>query len=221
MPEQVEAATQEQLDQQSRELPDLIVIPSIKGEMVHLRPSVIEDLERMDAIGGVHRRFRNHRQGSGLRAWRGACVGASFRGMVPRRNADRIRCGGSGVASHDRMVHHHRSDHDGDGEIDAANSDNVIGMIFLIDIDGWARSARIQVVLGKDYRGRGYSRDIMPRVMTYGLAPEPAGLGMHRIWVAVPEQNTRSVSVYQSLGFVPSGRSRDALWNASQTVTRI
>ena len=39
---------------------------------------------------------------------------------------------------------------------------------------------------------------------------------MHRIWVAVPEQNTRSVSVYQSLGFVPSGRSRDALWNASQ-----
>ena len=107
-------------------------------------------------------------------------------------------------------------DHDGDGELDAASSDNVIGMIFLIDIDGWARSARIQVVLGKDYRGRGYSRDIMPRVMTYGFAPEPAGLGMHRIWVAVPEQNTRSVSVYQSLGFVPSGRSRDALWNASE-----
>lgn len=72
------------------------------------------------------------------------------------------------------------------------------------------------MVLGKDYRGRGYSRDIMPRVMTYGFAPEPAGLGMHRIWVAVPEQNTRSVSVYQSLGFVPSGRSRDALWNASE-----
>lgn len=70
--------------------------------------------------------------------------------------------------------------------------------------------------MGQDFRGRGYSRDIMPRVMTYGFAPEPAGLGMHRIWVAVPEQNTRSVSVYQSLGFVPSGRSRDALWNASQ-----
>ena len=84
MPEQVEAATQEQLDQQSRELPDLIVIPSIKGEMVHLRPSVIEDLERMDAIG--------------------AYIGAS--GITGK---DRIRCGGSGVASHDRMVHHHRS----------------------------------------------------------------------------------------------------------------
>ena len=73
------------------------------------------------------------------------------------------------------------------------STDNVIGMIFLIDIDGWSRSARIQVVLGRDYRGRGYSRDLMPRVMTYGFAPEPAGLGMHRIWVAVPEQNSRSV----------------------------
>ena len=107
-----------------------------------------------------------------------------------------------------------RRDHDEDGEIDAQSTDNVIGMIFLIDIDGWSRSARIQVVLGRDYRGRGYSRDLMPRVMTYGFAPEPAGLGMHRIWVAVPEQNSRSCSVYQSLGFEPSGASRDALWDA-------
>ena len=105
------------------------------------------------------------------------------------------------------------ADHDDDGMIDAAPTDNVIGMIFLIDIDGWSRSARIQIILGKDYRGRGYSRDAMPRVMTYGFAPEPAGLGMHRIWVSVPETNTRSISVYQSLGFVPSGTSRDALWD--------
>lgn len=50
--------------------------------------------------------------------------------------------------------------------------------------------------------------------MTFGFAPEPAGLGMHRIWVGVPEKNTRSISVYQSLGFMPSGTSRDALWDA-------
>ena len=216
MPEQVEAATQEQLDQQSRELPDLIVIPSIKGEMVHLRPSVIEDLERMDAIGayigasGITGKDRVAERGA-VHAWVRRSVAWS-QGETPTES-------GVGDPESRRTIAWSiitEADHDGDGEIDAANSDNVIGMIFLIDIDGWARSARIQVVLGKDYRGRGYSRDIMPRVMTYGLAPEPAGLGMHRIWVAVPEQNTRSVSVYQSLGFVPSGRSRDALWNASQ-----
>ena len=164
MPEQVEAATQEQLDQQSRELPDLIVIPSIKGEMVHLRPSVIEDLERMDAIGayigasGITGKDRVAERGA-VHAWVRRSVAWS-QGETPTES-------GVGDPESRRTIAWSiitEADHDGDGEIDAANSDNVIGMIFLIDIDGWARS----------------------------------------------------VSVYQSLGFVPSGRSRDALWNASQ-----
>lgn len=37
------------------------------------------------------------------------------------------------------------ADHDDDGQLDAASTDNVIGMIFLIDIDGWSKSARIQI----------------------------------------------------------------------------
>lgn len=216
MPENLEAATQEQSDRQSRELPKRIVVPPIKGEMVHLRPAVIEDLDRMDAIeayvgaSGITGKDRVAERGA-VRAW--------VRRSVAWSQGEASSESGVGDPESRRTIAWSiitEADHDGDGRIDAANSDNVIGMIFLIDIDGWARSARIQVVLGKDYRGRGYSRDIMPRVMTYGLAPEPAGLGMHRIWVAVPEQNTRSVSVYQSLGFVPSGRSRDALWNDSQ-----
>ena len=118
MPEQVEAATQEQLDQQSRELPDLIVIPSIKGEMVHLRPSVIEDLERMDAIGayigasGITGKDRVAERGA-VHAWVRRSVAWS-QGETPTESGVGIR-----IASHDRMVHHHRSDHDGDGEIDA------------------------------------------------------------------------------------------------------
>lgn len=109
MPEQVEAATQEQLDQQSRELPDLIVIPSIKGEMVHLRPSVIEDLERMDAIGayigasGITGKDRVAERGA-VHAWVRRSVAWS-QGETPTESG----VGGSGVASHDRMVHHHRS----------------------------------------------------------------------------------------------------------------
>ena len=217
MPDNVEAeSTAQATDQQSRELPERIVIPSIKGEMVHLRPATIEDISRMDVIeayigaSGITGKDRVAERGA-VNAW--------VRRSVAWSKGETASESGVGDPEARRTIAWSiitESDHDGDGEVDAASSDNVIGMIFLIDIDGWARSARIQVVLGKDYRGRGYSRDIMPRVMTYGFAPEPAGLGMHRIWVAVPEQNTRSVSVYQSLGFMPSGRSRDALWNASQ-----
>ncbi|MEJ5921631.1 GNAT family protein [Bifidobacterium thermophilum] len=197
-----------------RILPSRITIPQIRGEMVHLRPAVLGDLERLDQLeafynaSGITGKDRESERAA-VNAW----VRRSVAWSEGRASAE------SGVGDPESRptiawAILTDADRDGDGVIDAGATDNVIGMIFLIDIDGWSRSARIQVVLGKDYRGRGYSRDAMPRVMTFGFAPRPAGLGMHRIWVAVPEKNTRSLSVYQSLGFIPSGTSRDALWDA-------
>ena len=199
-------------DTVSRELPSRIVIPPIRGEMVHLRPAAVEDLPRMDELGAYCGASRI--TGKDMQAER-AVVHAWVRRSVAWSEG-RTETGVDDPESRRTIAWSilTDADHDDDGVVDAASTDNVIGMIFLIDIDGWARSARIQIVLGKDYRGRGYSRDAMPRVMTFGFAPEPAGLGMHRIWVGVPEKNTRSISVYQSLGFVPSGTSRDALWDA-------
>ncbi|WP_170115051.1 GNAT family N-acetyltransferase [Bifidobacterium callitrichidarum] len=197
-----------------RDLPERIVIPPIRGEMVHLRPATVEDLSRLDELDAFYgaskitgkdaatERAVVHTWVRRSQAWEA--------GQAPAES-------GVGDPESRRTIAWAvltDADHDDDGKVDAASTGNVIGMIFLIDIDGWSRSARIQIVLGRDYRGRGYSRDAMPRVMTYGFAPEPAGLGMHRIWVGVPEKNSRSISVYQSLGFVPSGTSRDALWDA-------
>ncbi len=200
---------------QSRELPARISIPSIRGEMVRLRPATVSDLDKLDTLNAYHGASRitgkdRVAERAVVHTWVRRSVAWS-EGKFPNES-------GVGDPETRRTIAWAvltDADHDGDHEIDAASTDNVIGMIFLIDIDGWARSARIQVILGEDYRGRGYSRDLMPRVMTYGFAPEPVGLGMHRIWVAVPAQNTRSVSVYQSLGFMPSGTSRDALWDAA------
>lgn len=199
-------------DAVSRELPKQITIPPIRGEMVHLRPAAVEDLPRMDELGAYCGASRI--TGKDMQAER-AVVHAWVRRSVAWAEG-RSETGVDDPESRRTIAWSilTDADHDDDGTVDAAETGNVIGMIFLIDIDGWARSARIQIVLGKDYRGRGYSRDAMPRVMTFGFAPEPAGLGMHRIWVGVPEKNTRSISVYQSLGFVPSGTSRDALWDA-------
>ena len=179
MSEYAETTAKEQTtDQRARELPERIVIPPIKGEMVHLRPATIDDIARMEVIeayvgaSGITGKDRVAERGA-VNAW--------VRRSVAWSNGEKSNESGVGDPESRRTIAWSivtEADHDGDGELDAASSDNVIGMIFLIDIDGWARSARIQVVLGKDYRGRGYSRDIMPRVMTYGFAPEPAGLGM-------------------------------------------
>ncbi|MBW3081560.1 GNAT family N-acetyltransferase [Bifidobacterium saguinibicoloris] len=205
--------TEASVSEQRRDLPSRIVIPPIRGEMVHLRPATMEDLPKLDELEAYH--GANRITGKDENAER-AVVHAWVRRSVAWTQGQAPSESGVGDPESRRTMAWAvltDADHDADHVTDAASTGNVIGMIFLIDIDGWSRSARIQVILGKDYRGRGYSRDAMPRVMTYGFAPEPAGLGMHRIWVAVPEQNSRSVSVYQSLGFVPSGTSRDALWD--------
>lgn len=195
-----------------RELPARIDIPDIRGEMVYLRPATQQDLEKMDAIDA-------YVNASGLTGKDRVAERAAVHAWVLRSEA---WANGTDVGSGIDDPEQRRTiawslittPDDCESEtVDAQSATEFLGMIFLIDIDGWARSARIQVILGKDYRGRGYSRDAMPRVMTYGFAEPPEGLGLHRIWVAVPEKNTRSYSVYQSLGFVPSGVSRHALWD--------
>lgn len=198
---------------EERSLPDRIDIPHIKGEMVHLRPASISDLTRMDELEAFYN--STGITGKGPQAER-AVVNTWVKRSVAWSKGLASRDSGVGDPESRRtiawaMVTDADQDPEGKGDSDFTNG--MIGMIFLIDVDGWSRSARIQVVLGKDYRSRGYSRDAMPRVMTYGYAARPEGLSLHRIWVAVPEKNTRSISVYQSLGFVPSGTSRDALWD--------
>ncbi|MCI1635055.1 GNAT family N-acetyltransferase [Bifidobacterium sp.] len=200
--------------EQSRELPERLIIPEIKGEMVHLRPAGLDDLPYMDQLEAFYN--ASGITGKGIQAER-AVLHTWVKRSVAWSWGQTAGESGVGDPESRRTIAWAMlasTEDSGDDSVTAAQgSDAIIGMIFLIDIDGWSRSARIQVVLGKNYRGRGYSRDAMPRVMTYGFAPEPAGLGLHRIWVSVPEKNTRSTSVYQSLGFVPQGSSRDALWD--------
>lgn len=197
-----------------RELPVSIEIPSICGEMVFLRPAQIEDLPVMDTLNAYIN--ASSITGKDRKAERAAVHAWVHRSVAWSRG---IATDDSGVGDPEARrtiawtVMKVPDGQEKQLENTPQNATQIIGMIFLIDIDGWAKSARIQVVLGNEYRGRGYSRDAMPRVLTYGFAQPPEGLQMHRIWVAVPEKNTRSRSVYQSLGFVPSGTSRDALWD--------
>ena len=107
MSEYAETTAKEQTtDQRARELPERIVIPPIKGEMVHLRPATIDDIARMDVIeayvgaSGITGKDRVAERGA-VNAW--------VRGMVQWRKIERIRRGGSGISSYHRMVHRHRS----------------------------------------------------------------------------------------------------------------
>ena len=197
-----------------RELPESIVIPPIRGEMARLRPAAIEDLAKMDALhafdgAAVITGKDSQSERAMVHAWVNRSVQWSSVGSTEEKSNQNAAAGDA--QSRPTIAWSIVPDF-----IDDAKNTNgdIIGMIFLIDIDGWSKSARIQVILGRDYRGRGYSRDAMPRVMTYGFAPSEVGLALHRIWVGVPAANARSLSVYQSLGFMKTGTARDALWDS-------
>ena len=49
--ETLSMATEAQL---KRDLPQSIVIPPIRGEMVHLRPATVEDLPRLDELDAFY-----------------------------------------------------------------------------------------------------------------------------------------------------------------------
>lgn len=189
-------------------LPTSIRIPMIKGEMLQLRPARLEDLEVLDSIDAFYGASTitgssKEVERAVLEAWVRDSVAWSL-GDVDVEAAFEAHGRTRTIAW--TMITKVQ------GSVDP-DEFRPIGMIFLTGVDGWSHSASIQVVLGRDFRGRGYSRDAMPRVMTYGFATAPVGLNLHRISVNVPEKNTRAISVYQSLGFSIEGTLRHALWD--------
>lgn len=189
-------------------LPPSIRIPAIRGEMLQLRPARLEDLAILDSIDAFYGASTitgssKDVEKSVVESWVRDSVAWSL-GDVDVEAAFEAHGRTRTIAW--TMLTQVQGSED-------PEEFRPIGMIFLTSIDGWSQSAIIQVILGRDFRGRGYSRDAMPRVMTYGFASAPVGLNLHRIAVYVPEKNTRAISVYQSLGFAIEGTLRHALWD--------
>lgn len=223
-------------EQGQQSLPVSIVVPNIKGEMQQMRPATVDDIEEMERIGAfsaasVVSGRSSKAEKSIVAAWvrdsmawqRGTvdmeavfAANGYTRTMAwtltiqPDEGANESSGPASADSANQAVVAQ-------SSEGQRGTQPRIIGMIFLHTIDARSHSAQIQVILGRDYRDRGYSRDSMPRVMTYGFAPAPTGLGLHRISVSVPEKNARTLSVYQFLGFTQEGLFRDALWDSENS----
>lgn len=206
------ASEDKESNQRESTLPHSIHVPEIKGEMLLLRPARLEDLEVLDQIETFY--GASTITGSAGDTER-EVISAWVRDSVAWTLGDVDVEAAFSAKGRSRTMAWTMLSQTQNGETE--DEYRPIGLIVLTGIDAWSRSARIQVILGRDFRGRGYSRDAMPRVMTYGFASKPTGLGLHRIWVEVPEKNTRAISVYQSLGFSIEGTLRHALWDEENT----
>lgn len=93
---------------------------------------------------------------------------------------------------------------------DGSVCDEMIGEIVINDIDPVTRSANMRLQSLPEYRGRGYGREAISLIQQFVFAPQPQGLGFHRLSLDVLAINPRAKMLYESLGFVTEGTLRDA-----------
>ena len=88
----------------------------------------------------------------------------------------------------------------------AREVDQIVGWIYLTDVDRYARSAEIGYGVRPHARGRGFATEALVAVSRWALT---AG-GLQRAWLRVNTDNLASVRVAQKAGFTLEGTLRSA-----------
>jgi RimJ/RimL family protein N-acetyltransferase len=88
----------------------------------------------------------------------------------------------------------------------AREADQIVGWIYLADVDRYARSAEIGYGVRPHARGRGFATEALVAVSRWALT---AG-GLQRAWLRVNTDNLASVRVAQKAGFTLEGTLRRA-----------
>lgn len=85
-----------------------------------------------------------------------------------------------------------------------------------VNVTNVVRGRALAATMGYDaydpYAGRGLFAEGLRLVVDLILAPEPRGMGLHRVEAAVQPGNTRSAGLIRSLGFVRRGAWPAYLW---------
>ncbi len=86
------------------------------------------------------------------------------------------------------------------------SGDQLVGLINLDGLD-WPNShAEIGIALTEpDARGKHFASEAIALMCRYAFNE----LGLHRIWARVIEDNSPSIKLFESLGFVAEGRMKD------------
>lgn len=155
--------------------------PTLRGELVVLRPLAARDAELM---------WEMVQDPEGRR----------LTGTVERHSREEIDAWCAAAAGREGRL---------DLAITTHDSDDFLGEIVLLDIDEHDRNAAMRMSLRPGQRGRGYGGEAIGLVLEHAFAPRPQGLGLHRVALDVLEINPRARMLYESHGFAVEGRLRE------------
>lgn len=80
----------------------------------------------------------------------------------------------------------------------------VVGAIDLFDIEATSGRGQVGILVGKDYRGRGYGASALGMLCSYAATQ----LGLHQLWSITSAMNAAARATFERCGFKISGRLR-------------
>lgn len=161
--------------------------PTLRGELVHLRPFVADDAGAMAAI------FTD----PDVLKLTGSVASSDETLGVSREPDAKTREWYATRSTADERL---------DLAVVDVASGEVVGEVVLNEFDATARSSNFRTLLGPAARGRGLGTEAARLIIGHGFDV----LGLHRIGLDVFAFNPRARHVYEKIGFVVEGVKRDA-----------
>lgn len=111
----------------------------------------------------------------------------------------------------------HRSPGDEDYVFVIDLDGQVVGHVGLYKTDFRVRSAEFGILLGAAGRGKGLGRLATSRCLDFGFGQ----LNLRRISLHVSSSNDVAIHLYETMGFKPEGRAREAIYRDGQYHDRL
>ncbi|EYR64968.1 GCN5 family acetyltransferase [Actinotalea ferrariae CF5-4] len=155
--------------------------PTLRGELVVLRPVAARDAEQMwEMVNDPE--------------------GRRLTGTVVEHTREQVDAWCATVSGRPGRI---------DLAITTHDSDEFLGEIVLADVDEHDANASMRMALRPGQRGRGFGGEAIGLVLEHAFAAPPEGLGLHRVALDVLEINPRARMLYESHGFEVEGRLRE------------
>jgi len=93
----------------------------------------------------------------------------------------------------------------------------IVGTIGLTSVSMIHRTGEWSLLVGPEYRGRGYARESLKLLLEYGFTH----LGLNRIWGEIFETNEASLKLANHFGFKEEGRLRQTYFKNGKYIDSI
>lgn len=99
--------------------------------------------------------------------------------------------------------------------IEEESSGDIVGVVYLTDIDSIYRSAEFSIIIGSaGARGRGVGTAAAQAMLRHAFDD----LNLHRVYLTVLEDNAAARALYASVGFAEEGLAREAAFKSGRWV---